>query len=1007
MSSTRYTTFVVVLSLVLCQWASFCYGQLGVSFDVKKPKEFDNRVLRSEKSDKKKFTAPRRFMQNTFTHYNYFFNANNKLNEVLEKAKASFKDDYSQLLPFYNYSLDVTAADSIQLDSIAYKAQTGIILHDLRSDWADNMYLLWGASYYLQKQYDSAYLMFQFINWAFAEKEKDGYYRTIGSARDGNRASSISTKEKTSLTNRLFKEPPSRNDAFIWQIRNHLAQDHFTDAASLITALKNDSLFPKRLQNDLDEVQAWSFYKQEQWDSSAAHLELALSNATNKQEQARWEYLLGQLYEKTGAFAKAETFYTKSISHTTDPIMDIYARLGSIRVNKDGGEDYIDKNIETLVKMAKRDKFVDYRDIVYYMAAQMELERKNVDGALALLQKSVQYTANNPSQRNKAFLQLAELSFDKQLYRQSYNFYDSLRMDDPTIKDPTSIIARKNILASLAANNEVLIRQDSLQKLAALQEDDRKDKVKKMVRLLRKQQGLQEEGVANGGTTAQQQIPVSLFADNTKKGEWYFYNSASRQKGAADFKARWGTRSNIDDWRRYTSQINASSALNRANPDVDMSGNKRTAQAIVQPEEITFDVLYDKIPLTAIKMQQSKDSVSNALLNMGKIYIQELENCSAGTVSLEELRSNYPLFAKMDEALFNLYYCYSKNGETAKAATIKKIMEQQYPGSNYTSIVSTGKNPNSQSQNSDATKTYEKIYDLFIEGNFTDAIARKNSADKQYGSNHWTPQLLYIEAVYYIKQKEDSIAKLVLRNIINQFSGNPLAEKAATMIDVLNRRQQIEEELRNLVIVMPAEDSANTQPVIVAAPKPAVIAPPEIVKDTAANKPITIIPPAVTKDTAIAKPVITPPVAITKPAKDTVITKPTPPPALNYQYVPDEPHFVVVILNNVDPIFVTEARNAFSRHNRDTYYNKQMQAELVEIDADNRLLLLSPFKNAAEAITYVDQTKPRTASEIVPWLKGGKYSFTIITAKNLELLKTTKNIDKYQQFLQQQVPGKF
>ncbi len=76
-------------------------------------------------------------------------------------------------------------------------------------------------------------------------------------------------------------------------------------------------------------------------------------------------------------------------------------------------ENYIEKNIATLVKMAKRDKYQDYRDIIYYMAAQMELERNNTDGALALLLKSTKYTSNNPSQRNKAFLQLAELSFDK------------------------------------------------------------------------------------------------------------------------------------------------------------------------------------------------------------------------------------------------------------------------------------------------------------------------------------------------------------------------------------------------------------------------------------------------------------------------------------------------------------------------------------------------------------------------------------------------------------------
>ena len=145
MRLNQNTVFIAVL-LILLQAHLPVAGQLGISFDIKKPKEYEERVLRSEKSDQKKFTLPRRFIQNTVTHYNYFFNANNKLNEVLERAKESFKDDYSRLLPFYNYSLDVTARDSIQLDSVTYKSSTGIALHDLRNDWTDNLYLLWGAA---------------------------------------------------------------------------------------------------------------------------------------------------------------------------------------------------------------------------------------------------------------------------------------------------------------------------------------------------------------------------------------------------------------------------------------------------------------------------------------------------------------------------------------------------------------------------------------------------------------------------------------------------------------------------------------------------------------------------------------------------------------------------------------------------------------------------------------------------------------------------------------------
>ncbi|TAL44934.1 MAG: hypothetical protein EPN92_08115, partial [Chitinophagaceae bacterium] len=209
----RYT-FSGVLFFILCEIAIPSYSQLGVSFDIKKPEQYDDRVLGSEKSDKKKFTLSRRLTQNTFTHYNYFFNANNKLNEIIEQAKSQHRDDYTELLSFYNYSLDVTAGNKIQLDSVIYKSTTGIVLHDLRSDWVDNMYLLMGAAYYLRKQFDSAYLTFQFINYAFADKEKDGYYKNIGSNMDGNNAFSISTKEKKSLPRRVFTEPPSRNDAF-------------------------------------------------------------------------------------------------------------------------------------------------------------------------------------------------------------------------------------------------------------------------------------------------------------------------------------------------------------------------------------------------------------------------------------------------------------------------------------------------------------------------------------------------------------------------------------------------------------------------------------------------------------------------------------------------------------------------------------------------------------------------------------------------------------------------
>ena len=969
-------TFTAVLLLILCQISLPAFSQLGIPITISKPKEYEERVLRSEKSEDSKFTLPKRFIQNTVTHYNYYFNANTKLNEVLEKAKLGFKDDYSALLPFYNYSLDVTAGDSIQLDSITYKASSGIALHDLRNDWVDNLYLLWGASFYLQKKFDSAYLMFQFINYAFAPKEKDGYYLTIGSARDGNSAYSIATKEKSSLPKKIFSEPPSRNDAFIWQIRNFLAQDQFAEASSLIMALKNDPVFPKRLTNDLAEVQSYWFYKQNMWDSAALYLTKALSNATNLQEKARWEYLAAQLYEQAGNYKDSEKYYGKVSSHTTDPILDIYARLSTIRVNRDGGEQTIEKNVAKLIRMAKQSKYEDYRDIIYYMAAQMQLQGNNIDEAMTLLLKSTRYANNGIEQRNKAFLQLADLSLAKKNYRQAYNFYDSLKMDDPTLKNVEEITAKKKSLGLIAGNLEIIERQDSLQHVAAMPEDERKDFVKKLVKQLRKQQGLKDESSSSGSPFTTPTIP-SLFPTNTK-GEWYFYNTTSRSRGQADFKSRWGTRANMDNWRRAAATGNIiPNNVSGQNP------NNRTP-AGQQETELSFDALYDNLPLTPEAIKVSNDSIQEAMLALGKAYIQNIEDCNAGTTTLEELRTRFPGFAKMDEVLFNLFYCYNKNGDAAKAAVLKKSLSQNFSNSDYNKILTTGINPNSGLPNPEATKTYEAIYDLFIEGNFTEAIAQKKKADSLYNKNFWTPQLLYIEAVYYVKQKEDSVAKKILNDLIAQFGDSPLKEKATTLLDVLGRRAQIEEELRNMVITrIPGDTTTGKEPItIITQPKP----------DTSNVQPVKPVQPLVVNNV---------------PKPDTSTVKPPVNVSSSYVNSPNEAHYVVLLLNKVDPVFSNEAKNAFLRFNRTNYQAKNYSADLFELNADYKLLLIAPFTNAQDAISYIEKTKPRTATEIIPWLKGGKYFFSILTNGNFDVLKLNKDVDVYKAFLNQYFPGKF
>ncbi|HZH95278.1 MAG TPA: tetratricopeptide repeat protein, partial [Flavisolibacter sp.] len=956
MLQIRYT-LSLLFSLVLLAVAQPLCAQLGFDLDIKKPEPYENRELKAEKTGDKKLKAPRRFMQNMTTHYNYFFNANARLNEIIDRAKSSQKDDYSLLLPFYNYSLNTVASDSALLDSVIAKAKTAIVLHDLRNDWIDNMYMLWGASFYFQKNFDSAYQMFQFINYAFADKEADGYYKYIGSRMDGNTSGSVATKENNSLAKRITSEPPSRNAAFIWQIRTMIQQNAMPEAGSLIKTLKNDPLFPARLKGALEEVQALWFYRQGTWDSAAFHLVNALGEAKTKQEKARWEYLAGQLFESKSLNEQAKDYYSRSIAHTTDPVMDIYARLNLIRINKEGGDDYIDRNIEQLLKMARRDKFEEYRDVIYSMAAQMELERGNLAAAQQLLLKASKYKTSNVLASNRAYMQLADLAFARRDYRQARSFYDSLKVQDLQPAEADRINQRKEILARLNIQNVIVDRQDSLQRVVAMPEAERTDYIKKLVRQLRRQQGLKEEDRPTGGSTVSTTIP-DPFAENQSKGDWYFYNKNLKSTGLASFKQVWGTRPNIDNWRRFTAvtaqlQQNTLQGTGRG-----VGSNMNNVSAFEAP---SYDVLFNRLPFTPGTLQKSNDSIKNSLGVLALMYVNELEDYASAIETYEDIRRRFPRDDLSAEALFQLSYSYTKTGDKAKAEETKKDLLQKYPADRRAIIAATGKDPLSTKPSPAATKTYEGIYDLFLEGKFKEAKAAKQQADSTYKTNYWSPQLLYIEAVYHIKQKEDSVARNVLMTLIRQNKGTPVAARAENLMEVLGRRKQIEEELTRLQIVRTKEDSLYVEPM----PVRATIQK----RDTVVSKPADVVAtkPVVAKamaDTAFKKPVVKKPGTL-------------------FTYKTDAPYFAVIVLNKVDPVFGNEARNAFNRYNKEKFYNLPLEVKQVAISDDIKLLLIGNFTNIQGAVDYVQKTKPVSASQIVPWLKGDKFSFSIITQENL------------------------
>ncbi len=956
----------------------------------KKPEKYEEKILGSEKTATKKFTFSRRFIQNNISHYNFYFNANSKLNTVLERAKIAQVDDYSKLLSFYPYSLENTASQKTELDSVIYKCTAGILLHDLRSDWVDNMYLLIGKAYFLRKEFDSAAIAFQFINYnLFPRKKNEDDGRLIGTNNSAQyNVLSIANKEKRNVVQKTFTLPPSRNDALVWLTHTLIDQNQYGDAAGLINILQNDPNLPKRLRNDLEEVTAYWFFRQNNFDSAAVHLEKGITTADTKTDKSRWEFLLGQLFELTGDFDKASTYYAKAAKHTVNPVMDIYARLNDAKMFRNtGNEKELQKSIANLLKMARKDKFEAYRDIIYYSTGQLSLQKPDTINGVTYYRKSIYYNESNPLFKNKAYLQLGNLSYNDRKYRLASNYYDSLALPDSIMgNDVAGIEDRRLYLKNVVSQMDIIEREDSLQLIAAMLPAERDAYIKKLAKRYRKLNGQKEDDNFTGNTIItfdKNDQPKDLFAAPAK-GEWYFYNSSLKSKGFGEFRSKWGKRENVDNWRRkaaidaaLANGLNGNIDIDAPNPDSlkgNVSGNSK-------PLEYSYDGLMSNVPITEEQKDSSNNNIAAAYVTLAKLFQYELEDYNEAIRTYDEYLKRFPDRLLDGEIYMGLYYCYTKIGNASKAAYYKNLLSSQYANSSSAKKVNNPSEAQPDKKNPAVTQRYERIYNMFIEGDFVNAIAEKKNADSMYGKNYWSPQLLYIESVNYIKERNDSQAILVLRDIITLYPESPLKPKAITMIDVLSRRSEIETYLNNLQVTRVPEEER-------------VVVPDEKGVEVVKNE-VKIVEPK--KIESIVKP-------LTRP--DSIIQTPASMVSGVFTWQADKPHYIIMILNKVDPVYINEAKNAFTRYNNEVYRGQKIVINKDVLDADRALLVFASFADAPEAINYFDKIKKAAPSE-VSWLQANKYSFLVISEANLQLLKTNKEMDTYKVLLNNQYPGKF
>ncbi|WP_460432877.1 type IX secretion system periplasmic lipoprotein PorW/SprE [Arachidicoccus ginsenosidivorans] len=821
---------VIMILVLLSSSTHLLYGQAGTTINLRdvKPAEFAKKLLRAEKTDYGPLGKFQQFMQNTFTRFNYLYNANQRLKEIVDKATEDYKEDYTQLLSYYPYDSKAMAANSY-LDSVIQHATAGILLHDLRNQYVDELYFLLGKAYYYQKKYDTAHQVFQYLNYAFAPKD-DGYDLPIGSniSKVKNQFTILNPEHK-GISKNSYARKERRNDGLIWQVKNYIQSGDFIQARVLLGYIEKDSLLPKRLIPLVAQTHGFLFYKLKAYDSAANYLVKTDFQLYKRAVRPRMYYLTGQLYALGGDSLRAADYFGKAKSSAIDPLLSIYSALAEASMSRrdlveqmslsagSNKKEMAGSHMALLEKLSRKDKFRRYKDVIYYAEAAIALKKQDNKLGRDLLLSSIKagkkITPPNNWQKSRTYFALAGLDYDKNSFYEAAKNYDSVNSADLTRQTDRKLLDnRKSPLNQVAGLLDSIYFQDSLQHLAAMPEKARlqllKEKAKEIRKAIQQKAEAQQGDILNPAVRRPvNQAPTSLFpSSGATSTTWYFNNPTLKNSGYQLFKQKFGNRPNVDNWQRISAITGrGAKPIKSALGNELLAGFNPDGSIKLDSSNIQAEDLLQGLPLTDSSLKISNHQIAAHLFHAGLILQNTMENFTGAIYVYDSLMRRFPSWDSTDQVLFNEFICWTLLGKKNQADMVKTQLTKAYPASKWLAKINRQDSlqnniPETSLQNK-ATYAYNQVYQLFLAGDFNKADSLKQIADRQYGRFYWTAQLLYIESVYYIDAHKDSIAEGKLEYLIKNFNTSPVRPQAQHLLSILKRRSEIQAYLRQLHIL--------------------------------------------------------------------------------------------------------------------------------------------------------------------------------------------------------------
>lgn len=934
--------------------------QLALELKIKKKHQAWN----NEKMLKKKWSAPRRLIQNTFTRYNYYFNTDKKMDEALDNMLRMSKENYDSTIALFPFDPDKDSSKlAPDMDSIIQKASLGIQIHDPRTKWADDLYLLLGQAYYYKGDYENAATAFRYII-SINQQRKAAEQKQA--ARKGNRKALkepipiVEKDEKSTLD--FMKHRSVNNEAILWLARTYTEAHKEGEAESILDLLESDGNMAKDNKGRFALEKAYLNLGRGNYREASKQLEIVGTD----EEMPRWlrmraSYLNGQLMNQQANYAGASQQFQQVIDLKPKIEMDFYARK-HLAYNKmqEGGDQ--EQAIAGLKKMLNDGKYAAYHEQVYYILGRLAANGNKFDDAINYLQKSISSPKSTKKQKALSFSSLGNVYYSMGDYRNAKLSYDSaayLAKYAPNDADVDIAVKRAGVLDKVSYPTQVIREQDSLLALSRLNENEQKDIIRRYIRSLEKAREDSIARVENGD-------PPNVTTDAENIGNastsWYFSNPVLMQQGLNDFKRKWGTRTNTDNWRRSSKTGGgaiATETQSQQQTEEELSGFDENGI----PTELS---LLAAIPLSNEQKEAANKKIQKAYLELGSAYVNDVNDYSRAKQTLDTFDQRFPDNNSKAEALYLRYQLALKQSDLVLAQSLSEKIRKEYPNSKWASMVGPVEDVNTSgllaSNTASAALYYDETYDMMMARNYADLLPRTREAQKHYPA--YTDRFKIMEAVALVGTGNYDLADSLMNKFIATKPNDSLKRWANAVLKFSKDNRPVPTPAAN------ANDSANSLPVnILTNPN----------GTAKMNKP---------DSNATANNLSLPPSSSM--AESTLPTG-----SSAYVYDSKNTHYFIFYHYKAESktMGVKAALNDFNTFN---YSGQKLKSSMEMLQATQGIILVKSFPSASAAKIYMNAAAKN--KQIFREYQPNEYQLMIISEDNYNKLKSNKDMKPYIDF---------